>query len=562
MEYRVFGPPGTGKTKFLTGQIARARDMYDYDAVLAATLTRTAGNVLIGRSVELNPDHIGTLHHICYRLLGCPPIAETYIEEWWNEEFPLQRMDSSAKSRRVIDDDEEEETTGKDTSTDLAYQDYQLRRARMLPRQLWTLSTLLFAEQWEGWKQKHGLTDFTDMIECAWKEHPKGPEGIRCGFLDEVQDMDKLSLTCFRSWAEQWEYCFIAGDDDQALYEWRGSTPDAFLEPVLPKDQMIVLPQSYRIPAAVHRVAQTWIEQISYRQPKPYRPRAEEGEVRGLQCGYSYPEPILQDMAPYFQEKKRVMFLTSCNYMLKSMLYVLRREGIPFHNPLRPSNGSWNPLASRRGIRTADRLLAFLSPDPDMQHEEAGIRMSWSYTDLARWVEMVKTDGVLQWATATKGTRKKKGKSGAPAPAPSSDGRVEMAALEGETEVPLVQLAQWFEPQALQAALALDLDWLASVLTSRFVKVAEYPTRVILKQGPRALLHDPLLIVGTTHSVKGGEADVTYLCPDISFAAASEWESRRRDPIIRQFYVGMTRAKESLVVCTPATNAHVSGLLS
>jgi superfamily I DNA/RNA helicase len=543
----------------LTGHIALARDKYDYDAVLAATMTRTAGNVLIGKSVELNPDHIGTLHHICYRLLGCPPIAETYIEEWWNEEFPLQRMDSSAKSRRHPEDDDEEESTGKDTVTDLAYQDYQLRRARMLPRQLWPISTLLFAEQWEGWKQKHGLTDFTDMIERAWKEHPRGPEGIRCGFLDEVQDLDKLSLSCFRSWAEQWDYCFIAGDDDQALYEWRGSTPDAFLEPALPDEQVIVLPQSYRIPAAVHRVAQAWIEQVSYRKPKTYLPRAEEGEVRGLQYGYTYPEPILQDMGRYLQDNKRVMFLTSCNYQLKSMLYVLRRQGIPFHNPYRPSNGSWNPLVTRRGVRTADRLLAFLSPDPGMQLPEAGIRMSWSYTDLARWIALVKTDGVLQRATATKGTRKKKGTGEDPALV-SSDGRVEMAALEGDGEVPLAQLAQWFEPHALQAALALDLDWLTSVMTSRFVKVAEYPSRVIRTQGPRALLQEPLLIVGTTHSVKGGETDVTYLCPDISFSAANEWESRRRDPIIRQFYVGMTRSKESLIICAPATNTHVSGL--
>lgn len=565
MEYRVFGPPGTGKTRFQTQQIAMAVDKYDSESVLVATLTNTAANELTGRAVEINPDHIGTFHHICYRLLGSPPLAEAYIEDRWNEQFPLQRMKTSAKSRKVGDDDEDEEgSEGSDTPTDLLYQDYQLRRARMLPRQLWPASTSAFAEQWEGWKRAHGLADFTDMIEEAWRHHPEGPEGIHCGFLDEVQDMDKLALTCFRTWAEHWEYCFIAGDDDQALYEWRGSTPDAFLEPALPSEQIIVLQQSYRIPAAVHRVAQAWIEQVRYRQPKTYLPRAEEGEVRSLQAEYSYPELMLRDMESYVVQGKRVMVLTSCQYMLKSLQFVLRREGVPFHNPWRPQKVGWNPLRSRRGIRTADRLLAFLSPDPDLQHAGAGVRMSWSYTDLARWVEMVKTDGVLQRATAVKGTRKKKNMVSAETSSPrnSVDGRVEIAALEGDEEVPLVHLTSWFESHALQSALGLDLDWLASVMVSKYVKAADYPRRVIQRTGPHALLKDPQLTIGTTHSVKGGEADVVYIFPDISLAAAEQWEQRNRDSIRRQFYVAMTRARESLIVCAPSGEMHVSGLLS
>ena len=59
--------------------------------------------------------------------------------------------------------------------------------------------------------------------------------------------------------------------------------------------------------------------------------------------------------------------------------------------------------------------------------------------------------------------------------------------------------------------------------------------------------------------MKGGEADVVYLFPDVSEAGMLEWiaDNKRRDSVVRQFYVGMTRAKETLVVCPPASPLNV-----
>ncbi len=65
---------------------------------------------------------------------------------------------------------------------------------------------------------------------------------------------------------------------------------------------------------------------------------------------------------------------------------------------------------------------------------------------------------------------------------------------------------------------------------------------------------EPRLHVGTIHSFKGAEADVVFLFPDVSTQA---WEAYHRssvgrDAINRLFYVGMTRARETLVLCQPA----------
>jgi superfamily I DNA/RNA helicase len=59
-----------------------------------------------------------------------------------------------------------------------------------------------------------------------------------------------------------------------------------------------------------------------------------------------------------------------------------------------------------------------------------------------------------------------------------------------------------------------------------------------------------MVTVGTIHSVKGGQADVVFLSPDVSGAGMKEWQGNAtaRSHIYRLFYVGMTRARETIVV--------------
>src|SRR5690606_18793058 len=71
---------------------------------------------------------------------------------------------------------------------------------------------------------------------------------------------------------------WVAGDDDQCIHEWNGAAPQQFIE--LEADSYTVLPQSYRIPAQVHQLAERIITQVRSRLPKEYKPREAEGAVR------------------------------------------------------------------------------------------------------------------------------------------------------------------------------------------------------------------------------------------------------------------------------------------
>ena len=77
----------------------------------------------------------------------------------------------------------------------------------------------------------------------------------------------------------------------------------------------------------------------------------------------------------------------------------------------------------------------------------------------------------------------------------------------------------------------------------------DYAVKVLSKFGPEAINKTPQIQIGTVHSVKGGEADVVYLFPDVSRLGYQSIQTPRgKASTIRQFYVGMTRAKETLIL--------------
>jgi superfamily I DNA/RNA helicase len=71
-EYRIFGPPGTGKTTNVTTQVRRAVERFGEDSVLATSFSRAAAAELAGNDLPVSPDRIGTLHSHCWHALSRP----------------------------------------------------------------------------------------------------------------------------------------------------------------------------------------------------------------------------------------------------------------------------------------------------------------------------------------------------------------------------------------------------------------------------------------------------------------------------------------------------------
>lgn len=521
-EYRVVGPPGCGKTTWL-GE--RVDDVVEYGRrPLVTSLTKAAAAEISARKLPISFDCLGTLHSHCFHALGQPEIAEgkEHIEAW-NEEHPeLDLSLGSARAAELVDEDNLE--PAQQTRGDLLMTRYQIHRGRMLRTEM-DPDLKKFADYWEKFKDEHGLMDFTDLIERCYAEVGEAPGFPHVMLVDEAQDLDLLEMSLIRKWGRACEALYIVGDPDQAIFTWRGADPRAFTDADIPEENRQVLSQSYRVPRAVHARAVRWINQMEGRERISYQPRDHDGDVREIRASWEDAEAVVEDLQQYLERDMTVMLLTTCSYMLQPILKELRKTGTPFHNPFRRRNGAWNPLQRRRGqTTTADRIMAFL------QMSSSG---GWTAEEANRWTDLVRVKGAL-----------------------NANGRKAVKQLLDDENggVSWEDLMAVFTEEAVDAGLRGDLEWLGEQLASSKKSAAQFPMTIVRNRGPEALTKPPLAIPGTVHSVKGGEADVVYVFPDVSRAGMAEWTGTKEQQaaVYRLFYVAMTRARDILVLGTPA----------
>lgn len=556
-EYRVFGPPGTGKTTYLSRQIEKAAGEYN-GSVIVSSFTRAAAVELVQRKLPVSRENIGTLHALCYRALGRPKIAELFTEDF-NTEHPGYKISQRGTAMEDI------EAVKSKTQGDEIFAQMQIKRARMIPKTVWPETLLDFSRVWEGWKERNGYMDFTDLIEEAIESVPIAPQSPAVGFFDEVQDFTPVQLQLVRQWVSHMDFAILAGDDDQCIYSFAGASPEAFLEPELPQEYVRVLNQSWRLPRTIQEYADSWIRKVAVRYPKQYRPKDSEGFVTLFDAKWKNPEMYIREIERHIQGGKTVMVLTTCSYMLEPLKKVLKAAAIPFHNPYRKSRGDWNPLGKRNGVSMVERIMAFLLPSFEAWGEES---RWWRLDDLKKWVMVLNSVGVLQRGAKkallekleSAETIEKEEDDSFEFGANVVDTEFEFGANEKEDPaIGVEEILSQFEPEARRRAEASDLDWFCRNLLPAKKKIAQYPVSIVQKHGAKALVEKPRLVIGTIHSVKGGEADIVYLFPDLSQEAYRNAMTDRsnRDSIKRQMYVGMTRAKEGLYICEPSDMCHV-----
>ena len=373
-----------------------------------------------------------------------------------------------------------------------------------------------FVKSYKSFKEEYDLVDFTDMLELALQNrlYPK----VDVLFLDEAQDLTPLQWQLFDMWRElaQPKRTYIAGDDDQCIYDWAGASPHPFLN--YPGEEE-VLQSSYRVPIDIVALARRLIEKNKTRKAKDWRSATElSGEIRENQPLQLFLESLEKN------QDSRVFLLTRVKYLLAIIVKRLRDIGIPYTNLRGDSPMANNKSRAFRAV--TKRIPVYTAEELEYLTRYIPSQGYWKHGAKTKIKQRIKQD------RATIGER--------------NYSLSDIAELGGTPKL----------VQALQNHDVSILGGYGFTATDR-----EYYYRVHERFGSEAFEERPKVTLGTIHSVKGREADIVAIWPNITekiWGHALFPEGREAER--RVWYVGITRAKKELWLMEPLKFGYVYNL--
>lgn len=352
----IYGPPGTGKTTTLLGCM-RDHVKHPGRRTLFCSHTRAAAQEALSRwpVEQIAAVDIQTLHSFCFKQLKfsqAQTVDAPKLKDF-GEEFGIDMMEEDSLGRGYLD--------VLNLSQALCVSPEAGYERSWRPGSPAHYKAMV--DSYLQWKSQFGYVDFNDMLTMALDRMHAIPTYTQI-VIDEAQDLTPLQWKVARRIRDLLPRAevIVAGDDDQCLFAWSGAHPAGMTQF---GDEMAadkhVLSQSYRVPKAVHALAQKIIVKVRDRVEKKYLPR----DFPGLVTRFPDSGPLHE----FLSHTRDSMVIHSDKFVRREIEPILKENGYVYNN----INGTASPLNTRAGkalqvaarfgysdIEASDELLSAL----------------------------------------------------------------------------------------------------------------------------------------------------------------------------------------------------------
>ena len=562
---RLFGGPGSGKTTALLDRVDEMLDDgVDMRDVLIVSYTRAAAAEVrerLAERLDCTPkslrSNVCTMHAKAYELLNLSrgdvvgesdkeAFCESYGIEFEDENKSARRRSarSTTLGNKVIATSQWLQRTERDVAEwyDVPFK-WDNDEVRLPPEiddnaqtgnkytPTWPsdddrLDIPEAIRAWRSYKGDEEVVGFADMLERV-RQRSLVPS-VDHLVIDEFQDITTLQYGVYDEWKPHVDSVLIAGDDDQVVYAWQGADPNLLLDEDV--DDGVVLPNSYRLPSRILNVVNTQISHIDKRQEKDLKPRKQGGSVEAVRS------PSMLDLVRNVrmtidEDDGSVMCLFRARYQMFQFMDEFIGEGIPF--TALTDQRMWTDRL--RGYVRGIEAIAEDEPIDGLQARRLG--------------EML--------ADSAFGTGERDQYFDALDDLEDAEGVDDLTDLEVSPE-----FVEDHAPFAPGPASAADM----------LTKVSNFQERSVdaYFDGDYRGFDPDRVRLGTIHSAKGREADHVFVATDLTEKVVEQMAAsvedpeavpgvteftKRSDPVPtmtdnerRVFYVGMSRARERLVL--------------
>lgn len=505
--WKIFAGPGCGKTWFITQTIDALLRSNVQPTEIMYVLFNSAPAMSFRASFQqkgLDRSDMcwwGTHHSICMKLLRLKKKNILNLKKWGDEHgFPMA-TEEEIRERGI--DEYGWDATFSSLSKKI-YQDsenYTKEEQRML-------------DELKKTELDTGEYHHVRYLQKALKMDVF-PVGVKYLFIDEAQDNGKLQLDWVKRIIDNRtnvKGIMLAGDDKQAINGFKGGQSELFLN--FPVDKTVELKETYRLPTRILTEANRIIEPVKKRSSLTERSKKIElGEVL-------YSSDIsdsAMDIKRYLKDGKSVLVLVRNRAFMPAVSYRLNEYGVL------SKKESYRNLQEKLVALNTIRILDGFTEETLSAIMPRSAFLRWGDLQPSNWedgyIEKIRKGNIFDDPELFEAYEK----------------------LRRGNVLPMDEaVALGIKPELLKQIRSWDFD-----INSWFLAPNDlFDIKIAVREYGWSF---PTVRIDTIHSVKGEEYDVVVIVGNVT-EKTHQSELWEEDEERRVWYVGLTRAKEALIL--------------